>query len=284
MELRHLRYFVAVAEERHFGHAAERLHMAQPPLSQQIRRLEAELGVQLLDRTTRRVDLTPAGALLLDRARQILADVDDAVEDTKRAARGEVGRLSIGFTGSATYALLPKIAAALREALPDVDLRLHGEMLTPAQVEALVDCTIDLAFLRPPVRRRDLVVEVLRREPLIAVLPAGHRLAKAETVSVRDLADVPFVSYSSHFRSVLHDAVESACEAHGFRPQVALEVGETATLVSFVAAGIGVEYRPLIDDGTPEVELALARRRDDDSPVLAHALDVVRRCVAASEL
>ncbi|MEA2322841.1 MAG: hypothetical protein QOD81_2691 [Solirubrobacteraceae bacterium] len=295
MDLRHLRYFVAVAEERHFGRAAERLHIAQSPLSQQIRHLEAELGVQLLHRTTRRVDLAPAGELLLERARAILAAVDDAVEDAQRAARGEVGRLDIGFTGSATYALLPRLAAALREELPEVDLRLHGEMLTPAQVESLVDGTIDLAFLRPPVRHRDLIVEVVSREPLIAVLPERHRLAQAESVRVRDLVGVPMVTYASHFRSVLHDAVEQACEAHGFRPTVALEVSETATLVSFVAAGIGVSlvpasvaqmtvagavYRPL-EDETTEVELAVARRADDDSPVLARAMEVVARGVAA---
>src|SRR4051795_6550635 len=118
MELRHLRYFVAVAEERHFGRAAERLHIAQPPLSQQIRRLEAELGAPLLHRTTRRVELAPAGEVLLARAREILAAVDAAAEDARRAARGEFGRLAIGFTGSATYALLPPPPAPPRGAAP----------------------------------------------------------------------------------------------------------------------------------------------------------------------
>jgi DNA-binding transcriptional LysR family regulator len=294
MELRHLRAFVAVAEERHFGRAAERLHMAQPPLSQLIRRLEEELGVPLLYRTTRRVDLAPAGEALLERARSVLAAADAAAEDARRAALGEVGRLAIGFTGSATYALLPRLANALRHDLPGVELELRGELLTPAQVRGLEDRTLDLGLLRPPVRHVDLAVEVVRREPLVAVLPEAHALATREAVPVEELAGEPFVAYPSHFRSVLHDAVEDVCAAHGFRPIVALEVSETATLVSFVAAGIGVSlvpasvtrltvagavYRPLAGEPTP-VELALAYRRDNETPVLPRALAIVRRALA----
>ena len=290
MELRQLRYFVAVAEERHFGRAAARLHIAQPPLSQQIRRFEAELGEPLLYRTTRRVELAPAGEVLLERAREILAAVDSAVEDARRAARGEYGRLAVGFTGSSTYELLPAIAAALREELPGVLLDLRGELLTPAQVARLLDGTLDVGLLRPPVRERELNTEVLRSEPLVAVLPESHPLAASEAIPLEGFEGEPFVTYPSHFRSVLHDAVEDACAAHGFEPVAADEVAETATLVSFVAAGLGVSlvpasvtnmtvrgavYRPLSDD-TARVELAAAWRRDDDRPVLARALDVIR--------
>ena len=290
MELRHLRYFVAVAEEKHFGRAAERLHIAQPPLSQQIRRFEAELGEPLLYRTTRSVELSPAGAVLLERAREILAAVDAAVEDARRAARGEYGRLAIGFTGSSTYELLPSLAVALRRELPGVVLDLRGELLTPAQVERLLDGTLDLGLLRPPVHERDLEVEVLRSEPLIAVLPESHRLAAADAVPLDELASEPFVTYPSHFRSVLHDAVEDACAAHGFKPLAAHEVVRDRDAGSFVAAGLGVSlvpasvgnmtvrgaiYRPLADDAT-RVELAVAWRRDDDRPVLSRALDVIR--------
>jgi DNA-binding transcriptional LysR family regulator len=218
MDLRRLRYFVAVAEERHFGRAAERLHIAQPPLSQQIQRLEAEVGAPLLYRTTRSVELAPAGAVLLERAREILAAVDAAAEDARRAARGEYGRLAIGFTGSATYALLPALAGALRETMPGVMLDLRGELLTPAQVELLLDGTLDLGLLRPPVTERDLSVEVLRSEPLVCVLPEAHRLASSDAVPLDQLAGEPFIAYPSHFRSVLHDAVEEACAAAGFRP------------------------------------------------------------------
>ena len=149
--------------------------MAQPPLSQMIRRLEDELGVPLLYRTTRRVDLAPAGEVLLDRARHVIASADAAARDARRAALGEVGRLAIGFTGSATYALLPQLATALREQLPGVELELRGELLTPAQVSRLEARTLDLGLLRPPVRHADLVVEVVRSEPLVAVLPRPTR-------------------------------------------------------------------------------------------------------------
>ncbi len=291
MELRHLRYFVAVAEERHFGRAAARLHIAQPPLSQQIRRLEAELGEPLLYRTTRNVELSPAGEVLLERAREILAATDSAVDDARRAARGEYGRLAIGFTGSSTYEMLPSLAAALRRELPGVALELRGELLTPAQVTRLIDGTLDLGLLRPPVHERELSIEVLRSEPLIAVLPQSHPLATSDSVPLELLESDPFVTYPSHFRSVLHDAVEDACAAHGFKPRAAHEVAETATLVSFVAAGLGVSlvpasvrhmtvrgaiYRPL-SENSARVELAAAWRRDDDRPVLVRALDVIRR-------
>ena len=290
MELRHLRAFVAVAEERHFGRAAERLHMAQPPLSQQIRRLERELKVELFHRTTRRVELAPAGTVLYERAKQILSDADGAADEAQRAARGEVGRLAFGFTGSATYALLPKLATALRTQLPGVELELQGEMLTPAQVSGLEDGSLDLGLLRPPVRRPGLKVEPVLTEPLVAVLPQQHPLAKHGAIDVADLEHEPFVAYPSHFRSVLHDAVERAC---GFKPNVALEVSETATLVSFVAAGIGVSlvprtvtrftvegavYRPL--SKPTQVELALAYRQEDTAPVLTRALEIVRQSLA----
>ena len=268
--------------------------MAQPPLSQQIRRFEAELGEPLLYRTTRSVELSPAGEVLLERSREILAAVDAAIDDARRAARGEYGRLAIGFTGSSTYEMLPSLAAALRRELPGVVLDLRGELLTPAQVARLIDGTLDLGLLRPPVRERELNTEVLRSEPLIAVLPESHRLADSEAVPLEMLAQEPFVTYPSHFRSVLHDAVEDACAAHGFEPLAAHEVAETATLVSFVAAGLGVSlvpasvrhmtvqgaiYRPLAQD-TTRVELAAAWRRDDDRPLLARALHVIRRDLA----
>jgi DNA-binding transcriptional LysR family regulator len=293
VELRHLRYFVAVAEERHFGRAAERLHIAQPPLSQQIRRFEAEIGEPLLYRTTRSVALAPAGEVLLERGREILAAADSAVEDARRAARGAYGHLAIGFTGSCTYAMLPALAAALRQELPGVALDLQGELLTPAQVARLVDGTLDFGLLRPPVNERALETEVLRSEPLLAVLPESHRLAKSEAIPLERLEGEPFITYPSHFRSVVHDAVEDACAAHGFEPLAAHEVAETSTLVSFVAAGLGVSlvpasvrnmtvqgavYRPLVRD-TTQVELAVAWRRGDDRPVLERALDVIRRRV-----
>ncbi|MEV5431701.1 LysR substrate-binding domain-containing protein [Streptomyces sp. NPDC052701] len=244
MELRHIRYFVVVAEECHFGRAAERLHIAQPPLSQQIKQLETELGVVLLHRTTRKVELTTAGARFLLRARSILAAIDAAGEEAGRIAEGLVGQVAIGFTGSATYELLPMLTRTLRQELPGVELDLKGEMLTPSQVVALHDRTLDIGFLRPPVRDPALEVVVFRREPLIVALPEEHRLACNDSVRLAELRDEPFISYPSYHRSVLHDAVYDACQRAGFRPASRHEVAETSTLITFVAAGLGVALVP----------------------------------------
>jgi DNA-binding transcriptional LysR family regulator len=286
MELRHLRYFVAVAEECHFGRAAERLHIAQPPLSQQIKQLETDLGVQLLLRSTRKVELTPAGERYLQHARGILASVDAAGDEAKRVAAGEIGHLAIGFTGSATYELLPSLARVLREDFPRIDLTLKGEMLTPDQIAGLLDKTLDIGFLRPPVREPDLDVRVLRREPLIAALPESHPLASQPSVKVSSLRDEPFITYPSHHRSVVYEAVFDTCRRAGFTPHAVIEVAETSTMVAFVAAGIGVAlvpasiqhlritgatYLPLAGT-TEEVELAVATRRNDQSPQLSRVL------------
>jgi DNA-binding transcriptional LysR family regulator len=290
MELRQLHAFVAVGEELHFGRAAARLHMAQSPLSQVIRRLEADVGVPLLRRTTRRVELLPAGEVLLERAHAILAATRAAEEDARAASAGELGRLAIGFTGSMTYALLPHLAKALRAQLPRVALELRGEMLTPAQVEQLREGALDVALLRPPVDHADLVLEPLGVEPLVAALPADHAVAALERVPVARLADEPFIVYPSSARSVVHDAVDATCADHGFSPIVAMEVAETSTLVSFVAAGVGVAlvpasarqmsvvgavYRPLAG-GTHLVELAMCWRAASQSATLPRALQVIR--------
>jgi len=228
MELRRIQYFVAVAEEAHFGRAAQRLQMAQPPLSQQIRALEAEMGVVLFHRTTRKVELTAAGERFLPRARAILAEVDDAVAEAAQVADG----------------------------------------------------SLDLGLLRPPVHSTAIDVQVLRREPLIAVLPEHHALAGRDRVRLSDLRDDPFITYPSNHRSVVYEAVIDACQRAGFVPANVHEVAETSTMVSFVAAGLGVAlvpasvqhlritgatYLPLAGT-TREVELALATRAGETSP------------------
>ena len=297
MELRHIRYFIAVAEECHFGRAAERLHIAQPPLSQQIKQLEAELGVQLLTRSTRRVELTQAGERYLERARSIIAAVDEAGREAVRVDAGELGRVAVGFVGSTTYELLPRLARVLREDFPGIELDLRGEMLTPDQVAALHAGMLDLAFLRPPVRDPDLKLKVLRREPLVVVLPESHPLAGLAEVPLDALAGEPFITYPSQHRSVTFDAVFDACLAAGFEPEVRQEVAETSTLVSFVAAGIGVAlvpasvqhlritgavYRPL--EGDPaQIELAVAKRAHDDSPHIARILARAESLLASGE-
>ena len=295
LNLESVRRFVVVAEECHFGRAAERLHIAQPPLSQAIRQLEFDLGVELLARTTRQVALTPAGELYLERARAILASADAASDAAVRVAAGELGRVAIGFTGSATYDLLPSLARVLRAEFPGLWLDLKCELLTPDQVAGLLDKTLDLGFLRPPVRHPDIELRVLRREPLMAVLPAEHPLAARPSVRLAELRDEPFVTYPSRRRSVVHDAVLDACAEAGFVPAKVQEVRETATLVSLVAAGLGValvpasvqhlritgaSYRPLTGAST-EVELALATRAGDTSPHVARVRDRAVGLIAA---
>ena len=247
MELRHLRYFQAVAEERHFGRAAAKLHMAQPPLSQQIRRLEDELGVSLLQRTTRRVDLTPAGEAYLVRVRAILKAVDAAGDEAARIGSGLEGRLVIGCVGSATYSLLPALARALREQLPGVDFAFQGEMLSPDQLDALRDGSIDLALLRPFRELSEdtgVAVQPLREEKYVVALPAGHRLASRSKVRVADLRDEDLIVHTGHGRSAMYDAVYALCRAAGFEPAIRHEVAETSTLVTFVAAALGVARLP----------------------------------------
>jgi DNA-binding transcriptional LysR family regulator len=287
MELRHLRYFVVVAEECHFRRAAERLHIAESPLSQQIRQLESELGLSLFERTTRRVSLTAAGERFLERSRHILLAVDHACEEASRLAAGELGHLAIGFTGSATYELMPRLSLDLHERFPGIELDLKGEMLTPDQVEALLSGALDLGFLRPPVRDPRLEVHVLRSEPLIVALPANHRLTRAHRVNLPDLVNEAFISYPSHGRSVVYELVVDACRHAGFAPRIVEEVAETSTLISFVAAGLGLavvpasvanlrltgtEYRPIIGDPVT-VELAVAMRADDPSSLSVKARD-----------
>lgn len=291
MELRHLRYFQAVAEERHFGRAAAKLHMAQPPLSQQIRRLEDELGVSLLQRTTRRVDLTPAGEAYLVRVRAILKAVDAAGDEAARIGSGLEGRLVIGCVGSATYSLLPALARALREQLPGVDFAFQGEMLSPDQLDALRDGSIDLALLRPFRELSEdtgVAVQPLREEKYVVALPEGHRLVSRSKVRVADLRDEDLIVHTGHGRSAMYDAVSALCRDAGFEPVIRHEVAETSTLVTFVAAALGVAivpepvaqlvvagtvYRPLA--GRARMELVAATRVDDDSALLARTLAVL---------
>ncbi|MDT0220959.1 LysR substrate-binding domain-containing protein [Gordonia sp. AC31] len=292
MELRHLRYFRAVAEELHFGRAAERLHMAQPPLSQQIRQLEDELGVALLARSTRRVELTPAGADYLQRAVAILDSVDAAARQAQRIADGRQGNLAIGCVGSATYSLLPALVRALSDELPDVDVHVRGEMLAPAQIAALESGDIDLALLRMPINTTGLRVESIRSDRLIVALPHDHPLAHGASDTPVDLALLrgdDFIVHAGSGKSVMHGVLSAAAGRAGFVPRVRHEVEETSTLVTLVAAGVGVAlvpeptsalgipgvvYRPL--DTDDEVELAVAFPDGPQSPLVDRVLAVLR--------
>ncbi|WP_190199661.1 LysR family transcriptional regulator [Streptomyces djakartensis] len=290
MDLRHLRYFVAVAEERHFGRAAERLHMAQPPLSQQIRQLEAELGVELLHRTTRRVDLTEAGRAYLERARAILADVGEAAHHARRVAAGSVGHLAIGCVGSATYSLLPALSRRLTKELPGVDFSFRGEMLAPDQVEALRTGAIDVALLRPPAADLSLAVHTLRQDRLVVAVPVDHPLARRARLRAADLAGAELIVHSAGRRSVMYDVVLGLLRDAGVEPRIRHEVGETSTLVTLVAGGLGIAvvpepvtalalagvvYLPLAG-ADARVELAVAHRADRSEPHLERTVGVIR--------
>ena len=289
MELRHLRYFVAVAEELHFGRAAARLFIAQPPLSQQIQQLERELGVTLFLRTSRRVQLTPAGEVFLTGARQTLAALDDAVQAAQRAARGETGWLGIGFAASATYDLLPAVLRDFRVQFPDVVLSLM-ELNAAEQSRALHDRSIHVGFARPYAAEAEVVVEAVLREPFLVALPALHPLASLPALALPLLALEPFISFPEAPPPSYAQVVRAVCEGAGFVPRVVQEVREMQTAISLVAAGLGiallpasvqhlhrdgVAYRPLADS-TPRTELAVVSRKEDASPVLQNFLAIVR--------
>jgi DNA-binding transcriptional LysR family regulator len=280
VELRHLRYFAAVAETRHFGQAAERLHMAQPPLSQAIRQLEAELGAELLTRTTRRVDLTRAGEAFYADTLRVLQSVDDSVRRVRRIAEGRVGVLRIAFTGTASYRHLPAIARIVKRELPGVALEISSDMLTPEQEKALLEGRIDVGVLRPPVRHGSVRCRTVAVEPLVLVVPGDSPLADLPDLTVGDLRGEDFVLYDAP-GSVVNDAVVRTCMAAGFAPHRAHEAAGTGVLLALVAAGLGVGLVPeSVTSVAPEgvvfrslpdaesVQLALAWRADDDSPLL----------------
>mgnify|MGYP005820119093 CR=1 FL=1 len=293
MELRHLRYFVAVAEELHFGRAALRLHRAQPPLSQQIRQLEAELGSPLFLRAHRRVRLTEAGRAFLDGARATLARAEQAIAEARRAARGETGALAVGFVASATYGLVPALFRAFRRRHPGVALSL-SELSTAEQLAALRAGTIHLGLGRPPADDPALAAEPLLDEPLWVALSAGHRLARGRAVPLPALAAEPFVLFPRRPRPGWADRILGHCLEAGFRPAVAQEALELSTALALVAAGMGVTlvpgsvrtrrlagvvYRPLAPPA-PVTRLLALYRRDDAPPAAARFLEVARAALA----
>jgi DNA-binding transcriptional LysR family regulator len=246
MELRHLRYFVAVAEELHFGRAAERLHIAQPPLSRQIRDLEREIGTPLFDRVARGVELTPAGHAFLPEARLTLAQAERARRTAQRAAQGEIGRLRVGFVEAATYsAILPDVLGFFRMHLPDIGVSLF-EMDPFQQAEALRDERIDLGILHSPPADADrwLRLELVYADPMVAALPHTHRLAGRARPALGDLAAESFVLFPRPVAPVLYDDVIARCRSVGFSPRVVQEAAGWHTLAGLVGAGVGVAFVP----------------------------------------
>jgi len=243
IEFRHFRYFLAVAETLHFSKAAERLGMAQPPLSHQIKRLEHLLGHRLFDRTTRGVKLTLAGQLLQERARSTIEKVDDDLAQVRRLGRGEEGTLTVGFSGSVMFTELPAAIESYRRRYPKVELRLR-EMVTAAQIAALLDGTLDLAFLRDGDPTDGIRMTTVLKERYVAVLPRAHALSEKRSLRLRNLRDEPFVFFARRMGPLAFDRTIACCEANGFHPNIVQDAPQWPTLVRLVAAGLGVSLAP----------------------------------------
>jgi DNA-binding transcriptional LysR family regulator len=243
IELRHLRYFLAVAETLHFSKAAQRLGIAQPPVSYQIKRLEQLIGHRLFDRTTRGVKLTLAGQLLADRARSTMERVQDDLEQVRRLGRGEEGTLTVGFSGSVMFTELPAAIETYRRRYPKVELRLR-ELSTHAQIRALLDGTLDLAFMRDADPTEGIQAVTLFSEPYIAVLPEAHALARRRSLRVADLRSEPFIFFARRMGPLAFDRTMACCERSGFRPNIVQDAPQWPTLVRLVAAGLGVSLAP----------------------------------------
>ncbi len=243
IELRHLRYFLAVAETLHFSKAAERLGIAQPPLSQQIKRLEQLLGHRLFDRTTRGVKLTLAGQLLAERARGTLEKIQDDLAQVRRLGRGEEGTLTVGYAGSVMFTELPAAIERFRRRYPKVELRLR-ELSTAPQIVALLNGTIDLAFLRDGDPTEGIQITTVLQERYVAVLPRGHALARKRSLRVRDLQAEPFILFARRMGPLAFDRTVACCEKSGFRPNIVQDAPQWPTLVRLVAAGLGVSLAP----------------------------------------
>jgi DNA-binding transcriptional LysR family regulator len=297
MELRHLRYFIAVAEEGHITRAAERLGMQQPPLSQQIRALERELDVQLLRRKPRGVELTEAGRALLADARAILAHIEHAFATTRRTARGEQGRITVGFTSSAPFhPFVPRVIRAFRESFPLIALTLE-EGGTTELIEDLRHERVDAAFIRTQVTDpMGVTVNPLLEEAMLAALPSTHPLAAGGTADgpplpLAALAAEIFIVYRRRSGPGLYDAIFAACHAAGFSPLVGQEAPRIVSTLNLVAAGLGIAIVPaslqrMQMDGVvyrrltgtqPRAPLLLATRRGDTSAVVRRFLDLVKR-------
>lgn len=283
-----IRYFLAVAEARHFGHAAEKLHMRQPPLSQQIRLLERELGIELFTRTTRRVELTEAGRVLYEGAKRALDQLDEAILHARRVQQGEAGLLRVAFVSTAASQLLSPVLRAFRERHPQATIELFH--LTSAQQARAFDArTIDAGLLRAP-PQGEIEVEVIDREPLFVALPETHPLARRKSIGMPSLRKVPFVMWDQQQTAGIAQTILGLCTRYGFEPAIALEVTSPPAMLSLVAGGVGiaivpqsamqlrpqaVAFRPLQERNAYSTML-LAWRRDNTPALLPRFVSLVR--------
>jgi DNA-binding transcriptional LysR family regulator len=289
MELRQLKYFIAVAEELHFGRAAESLHLSQPALSKQIQALEEGLEIQLLERTKHWVKLTIAGQRFLETARRILDEVELGIEATRQIATGEMGRLRIGFTEATLFSLAPDIVKIYRKQYPQVELILTSGG-TEAHVEALRTHQIDVGFVYLPIREPSLSIHPLFEEVYIAALPASHRLARQKEIALQALVTEPLIFYPRSLAPVLYANFIKCCEQTGFVPKIVQEAELAQTRLGLAAAGVGITfvlanmqnlsakgvvYRPLTGNFLT-LKLALAWRQNESLPVVYEFLKVLK--------
>jgi DNA-binding transcriptional LysR family regulator len=289
-DLSQLRCFVAVAEERHFGRAAARLNMTQPPLSRQIQVLERILGATLLDRTSRSVQLSRAGSAFLPEAQRILRMAETAGQFARRVSIGQAGSLKIAFTAASAYHFLPELVKASTLAIPDVDLFLK-EMVTRDQIDALLSGETDIGLMRPPITRSELTSMRVQAEPLLAAVPAGHRLASAEALTLADFDDQPFVMYAAHDARYFHDLVVTLFASAKVLPRYFQHMSQIHSILSMVRAGIGctlvpqsasairyegVQFKPLRLEQPTRAELYMVWRRDKPNPMVERMLQVAQ--------
>jgi DNA-binding transcriptional LysR family regulator len=288
MEFRQLRYFITVAQELHFGRAADRLQITQPALSKQIASLEKELGVQLLSRTKRAVKITPAGQEFFEQAQQLLRQAEAAIQMTQKIDRGEVGKLTIGFTETAAHTILPQLVRDFRQDYPNVEIIPIG-MATEAQVTALNQHKIDLAFLHPPIDERGIELYPILEETFIAVLPPQHSLLEYDRIPLKAFANEPLIIHPRQEGPILYDGFVRACHEAGFQPKIIQESLSLQTRVCLVATGMGITFvssqlqflvgskvvcRPL-EKCPVHLKLAAAWRQNASNPPLRELLKIL---------
>jgi DNA-binding transcriptional LysR family regulator len=284
-----MRYFVTVAEELNFSRAAKRLNMAQPPLSQQIKSLENEIGVQLLKRNNRKVELTEPGRVFLEEARNTLFQAEKAVKVAQLAEQGQIGQLTIGFVGSATDGIFIDKIKEFRDKYPFVHLKLK-EMTTTQQLDALHSHEIHVGLMRPFEHKTSIQTEVFTEEPFVLVLPKSHGLASHPKISVHEVANEPFIMPPRHLGSEFYDIVIGFFRSYGISIHIIQEAVQMHTIVNLVSSGLGISavpssvrnfrrpgivYKNFVEK-PPQINLSLAWRRDDDSPALHFFLDLFK--------
>lgn len=299
MDLRDLEAFVAVAEELHFGRAAARLHISQPPLSLRIRQLEADLGVPLFDRTTRAVSLTPGGARLLPSAQQALTQVGLTRQVAESIRNGDRGLVRVGFAGASSQRTLPLLSRAVRESYPGIELELHSQTYVYTAMTMLVEGRLDLAFARLPSHQPELVSRVVEVEQLLCAVPVTHALAARASLSMADLVTEDFVSLPDDQGSILQSTMVALCVTAGFRPRVVQFAPDSATVLALVAAGVGVSitlssvapaqnagvvYLPIDDIDPSHMFATLAWRANDPSLALQRVLEVASAVLPTPDL